>query len=43
VYAFAIRDVLDKNDPLKDLPFFNTRGVINDVSANLWIAMPKLL
>ncbi len=41
VYAFAIRDVFDKKEPVKDLRFFNTSGVINNTTVNLWIAMPK--
>ena len=42
VYVFAIGDAFDRNDSVKDLQFFNTSGAINNVLANLWIAMPKL-
>jgi hypothetical protein len=41
VYAFAIRDVFDKKEAVKDIRFFNTGGSINDHTANLWIAICK--
>jgi len=41
VYAFAIRDVFDKKEAVKDIRFFNTGGSINDHTANLWIAIRK--
>ena len=43
VYAFAVRDILKKNEPVKDLHFFNTGGVINNELENVWTPLQLLV